>query len=198
MNSSGSFNLPAILPIASTDISVTHTYRLYELNPNWHSLPSFCLVLPFRGDHLSVVNYSDMQKESPNVHMPPINPTGVVHASQSFQILKEIPNSADSKDGWKAIKRMTSLKDTGKGLIIGGTTTIVDGKGTEYVRMEVGLSITHLIRDTALTSFRLLHLFPLPPHSFHSLSPLRMPSVISQSMMDSSKVSPRTLVLNLP
>jgi peroxisomal enoyl-CoA hydratase 2 len=80
-----------ILYAAGVGAKADELQHLYELSPDWHPLPSFCLVLPFRGDNLSVVNYSEMQQDSPNVHMPPIVATAVVHASQSFQILKDLP-----------------------------------------------------------------------------------------------------------
>lgn len=128
----------------------------YELSPAWHPFPTYALVLPFKGASSTVVNFADSKEASGNVHLPAINPNNFVHASQSIQILRPIPASSEGQEGWKIYKRLVSLKDTGKGLIIGVESSLVGPNGQEYVRMAVSLHLRSQYSQQLLTSAGLL------------------------------------------
>ena len=127
----------------------------YELSPDWHVFPTYPLVLGLKLDATSVNDFSkakDAGGSTPG--LPHMDPTKIVHAEQSIEILKQIPGesscgmwqndsltvsfqllTADSGAGWKIVKKTIGIKDTGKGLIVDGAIELQDPKGEVYVRM---------------------------------------------------------------
>ncbi|GAA5992148.1 hypothetical protein JCM10908_001789 [Rhodotorula pacifica] len=106
----------------------------YENNPNWHSFPTYPLVLGLKGDSQDVVNFAKAKDGSaPNPGLPPLDPNRLVHAEQSIEILGEIPS--DSGKGWSLKRKCVGVKDTGKGLIIDDAMELVNPQGQVVVRM---------------------------------------------------------------
>jgi hypothetical protein len=116
----------------------------YELSPGWAPMPTYAVVLPFKGDSQDVVNFAELMGKSRSVPgLPKTDGPGAppgVHADQSIEVVKPLPHHVDAAEGWVLRKQLTGVHDNGKGLRVEQTLTLVDKKGTEYARMVVRLS----------------------------------------------------------
>jgi acyl dehydratase len=107
---------------------------VYELDKNFAALPTFPVVLPFKGTDHDVNLFADrMMKGDPVEGLPNFDPNRVVHATQSIEILKPLP--LVSGEGWKMKKRITGVSENKTGIIVVAESTLVDPHGTPYARL---------------------------------------------------------------
>ena len=98
--------------------------------------------------------------------MPAINPNNFVHASQSIEILKQIPVTSKGNEGWKIVKKLVGLKDTGSSMFCrpivlwgrpksgGADAVLYDRKGIDYRHHRFPLfSRRNRIRSNGRQSF---------------------------------------------
>jgi len=95
--------------------------------------PTFPVVLHFRGNSDDVVDFNKNFMQEPVPGLPPLNPTRVVHAAQSIEILKPLPVEAEG--GWKITSRIVGVSENAKGIIVETEQLLVDLRGTPHVRM---------------------------------------------------------------
>nr|KAJ3417947.1 hypothetical protein HK105_000560 [Polyrhizophydium stewartii] len=105
----------------------------YELHPKWAPFPTYPLVLGLKGDSQTITDFAKMVSHGGDIPLPPFDRTRVVHAEQTIQVLKPIP--ANSGPGWKITKRVTGIKDTGKGIIMEQENCLVSPSGEIHTRM---------------------------------------------------------------
>ncbi|KAG8752052.1 hypothetical protein FRC14_007401 [Serendipita sp. 396] len=108
----------------------------YELDPGFTPFPTFPVVLNFRGDSQDVIDFNKSFKSAPIPGLPPLNPSRVVHATMSTEILRPIP--ADSGDGWQLTNRVIGVHENKSGIIVENEIMLVDANGTPYTRMITG------------------------------------------------------------
>jgi len=65
--------------------------------------------------------------------MPPLDPRRVVHATQSIEILKELP--LVSGPGWKWTTRYTGVSENKRGIVLTAENTLVNPNGTPYAKL---------------------------------------------------------------
>jgi len=77
--------------------------------------------------------FSEKVKGRPVPGLPPLDPNRVVHATQSIEILKELPHV--SGPGWKWTTRYTGVVENKSGIILTAENLLVDSKGTPYAKL---------------------------------------------------------------
>jgi acyl dehydratase len=114
----------------------TDLNMVYELNPNFSVFPTFPAVLNFRGESQDVIDFNGSFKASPIPGLPPLEPSRLLHATMSIEILRELP--PDSGEGWKLTNRITGIHENKSGIIVENEIMLVDPHGTPYTRMISG------------------------------------------------------------
>jgi len=106
----------------------------YELDNNFAAFPTYPTVLSLKRDHDDVTLFSDLLKgRSGPPSLPKFDPNRVVHATQSIDILKQLPS--ESGTGWKLKQRVTSIQENKSGVIIESENLLVDPHGIPYARL---------------------------------------------------------------
>ncbi|KAH8827147.1 HotDog domain-containing protein [Flagelloscypha sp. PMI_526] len=110
---------------------------VYELHPNFAPIPTYPVVLPFKRDSQELNLFADLMGGKSGggkvPGLPKFNPNKVVHASQSIEILKDLPLVSGS--GWKYTTRYVAVAQNKSGIIITTESTLVDGQGTAYAKL---------------------------------------------------------------
>lgn len=115
----------------ATDLNI-----VYELDKEFKPFPTFPVVLNFRGDSQDVIDFNKSFKSAPIPGLPPLDPSRVVHATMSTEILRDIPE--DSGDGWRLTNRVIGIHENKSGIIVENELLLVDKDGTPYTRMITG------------------------------------------------------------
>jgi len=106
---------------------------VYELDKAWAPLPTFPVVLILKGTDQDVTIFANRLGAEPIPGLPKLDPARLVHASQSIEILKEIPSV--SGEGWKLIGRISGVHENKSGIIVERENILVDSKGTQYAKL---------------------------------------------------------------
>ncbi|KAJ7450825.1 peroxisomal dehydratase [Mycena latifolia] len=105
----------------------------YELDKSFAALPTFPVVLPFKGDSSEVNLFADKMGNQAIPSMPRLDPNKVVHATQSIQILKDLP--LVSGTGWTWTTKYTGVVENPRGIIVTAENTLLDPKGVPYAKL---------------------------------------------------------------
>ncbi|KAF7297916.1 MaoC-like domain-containing protein [Mycena chlorophos] len=106
---------------------------VYELHDAFAALPTYPVVLPFKGDsqELNLFASTIMSKAVPT--MPKLDPNRGVHGSQSIQILKELP--LVSGPGWTWTTKYVGVAENKSGIVATVENTLLDPKGVPYAKL---------------------------------------------------------------
>ncbi|KAF9460421.1 peroxisomal dehydratase [Collybia nuda] len=106
---------------------------VYELDKSFAPLPTYPVVLQLKGDDQDVNLFSERVKGRPVPGMPRLDPNRIVHATQSIEILKDLPHV--SGPGWKFTTRYTGVVENKSGIILTAENLLVDPNGTPYAKL---------------------------------------------------------------
>jgi len=106
---------------------------VYELDKSFAAIPTYPVVLQLKGDGQDVNLFKERVKGRPVPGLPAMDPNRVVHATQSIEVLKELP--LVSGDGWKWTSRYVGVNENKSGLVTTAENILVDPKGTAYAKL---------------------------------------------------------------
>ncbi|KAF7329569.1 Peroxisomal dehydratase [Mycena kentingensis (nom. inval.)] len=113
------------------DLNIT-----YELNPGFAALPTYPVVLQFKGDSQRGRELNDFvktMKSKPVPTMPKLDPLRGVHGSQSIEILKELPFA--SGPGWTWSTKYVGVSENKSGIVVTTENILRDPKGVAYAKL---------------------------------------------------------------
>ncbi|KAJ7111480.1 peroxisomal dehydratase [Mycena epipterygia] len=106
---------------------------VYELDKSFAALPTFPVVLPFKGDSQELNLFADKMGNQALPGMPRFDPNKVVHGTQSIQILKDLP--LVSGPGWTWTTKYTGVVENKSGIILTAENMLIDPKGVPYAKL---------------------------------------------------------------
>jgi len=106
---------------------------VYELDKSFAAIPTYPVVLQLKGDGQDVNLFADKAKGISVPGLPRFDPNRVVHATQSIEILKELP--LVSGPGWTWKTRYTGIVENKSGIILTAENLLVDPSGTPYAKL---------------------------------------------------------------
>jgi len=118
---------------------------VYELNSKFAALPTYPVVLTFKGDSPELNLFVERMRGSKLPGLPPADPMRSVHGSQSIEILKPLPLS--SGPGWKWKTKYTGISENKSGVVITAENLLVDPHNIPYAKLysasfNIGMKIT--------------------------------------------------------
>jgi len=111
-------------------------YQLvYELDKGFTALPTYPVVLSLKLDGEDVNLFAERLGAGGSLApgLPKLDPNRVVHATQSIEILKDLPFV--SGPGWKWKSRYTGVVENKSGIILTNENLLVDPRGTAYAKL---------------------------------------------------------------
>ncbi|KAJ7802522.1 peroxisomal dehydratase [Mycena olivaceomarginata] len=103
---------------------------VYELDKSFAAMPTYPVVLPFKGDSQELNLFSTrMGKTPPGVPKAKVG----VHGSQSIEILKDLPLA--SGDGWTWTTKYTGVVENKTGIILTSESLLLDPKKVPYAKL---------------------------------------------------------------
>ncbi|TIB14003.1 hypothetical protein E3P89_02126 [Wallemia ichthyophaga] len=110
---------------------------VYENDAAFAALPTYPVVLNFKGDSSTVVDFfAYASKMSGNVPgLPEMDPGRILHGSQYCEMLKPLPlDSRDDGDVFVMKKRIVGVHENAKGIVVDTESTLCNGSNV-YARM---------------------------------------------------------------
>ncbi|KAJ7243599.1 peroxisomal dehydratase [Mycena haematopus] len=103
---------------------------VYELDKSFAAMPTYPVVLPFKGDSQELNLFAERVGK-----LPPGMPKSIVavHGSQSIEILKDLPLS--SGPGWTWKTKYTGVVENKSGIILTAESVLLDPKKVPYARL---------------------------------------------------------------
>ncbi|KAJ3819706.1 peroxisomal dehydratase [Lentinula raphanica] len=117
----------------------------FVYDPNFAALPTYPVVLTFKGDSQELNLFADRMKGNDIPGLPRVDPNRIVHGSQSIEVLKPLPLT--SGPGWKWKARYTGITENKTGVILTSESILVDPKNVPYAKLysssfNIGMKIT--------------------------------------------------------
>ncbi|KAH7928337.1 Thioesterase/thiol ester dehydrase-isomerase [Leucogyrophana mollusca] len=107
---------------------------VYELDKSWAPLPTYPVVLPFKGNSQELNSYLDQKNQGEQPEgFPALDINRIVHGSQSIEILKDLPQV--SGDGWKLKSKISAFHENKSGVILERESLLLDSSGVPYARL---------------------------------------------------------------
>lgn len=114
--------------------TVAEQQFINEHHPNFSAFPTYPAVLFLKGNEDSIASFTESINRSNYIKgLPYFNPSRLIHAAQSIEVLKPLP--LVSGPGWLLKKRLISLRENKSGVILENEFTLVDPSGTPYARL---------------------------------------------------------------
>ncbi|KAN0094571.1 MaoC like domain containing protein [Tylopilus felleus] len=106
---------------------------VYELDKAWAPLPTYPVVLGLKGNDTDVSLFASKVAANLIPGLPKLKADRVVHATQSIQVLNDLP--VESGPGWKLSARISAVHENKSGIIIEWESLLVDPHGTVYAKL---------------------------------------------------------------
>ncbi|KAF9224920.1 hypothetical protein BS17DRAFT_779279 [Gyrodon lividus] len=106
---------------------------VYELDRSWGPLPTYPVVLSLKGGDSDVSFFADKVGADVLPGLPKLKPDRVVHATQSIEILKDLPVA--SGPGWRLSSRVSAIHENKSGIVIEKESLLLDPNGTVYAKL---------------------------------------------------------------
>lgn len=106
---------------------------VYELHKDFAPIPTYPVVLPFKGDSQELNLFSEQMKHDTVPGLPYLDPNRIVHVTQSIEVLKNLP--LVSGPGWKWRTRYTGVVENKTGIILTTESMLIDPHGTPYAKL---------------------------------------------------------------
>ncbi|TFK75558.1 peroxisomal dehydratase [Pluteus cervinus] len=106
---------------------------VYELDKGFTPLPTYPVVLSFKGADQDVNLFAERARSGPIPGMPPLDLNKVVHGTQSIEILKDLP--LVSGPGWTWKSKYTGVQENKSGIILTAENLLVDPNGVPYAKL---------------------------------------------------------------
>jgi peroxisomal enoyl-CoA hydratase 2 len=106
---------------------------IYELDKAWAPLPTFPVALALKGDDDDVTLFTSKVQTDTVPGLPKLDARQIVHASQSIDILREIPSVSGT--GWKLTMRVSGIHENKSGIILEKESILIDPKGIQYAKL---------------------------------------------------------------
>ncbi|KAJ6457780.1 peroxisomal dehydratase [Mycena vitilis] len=105
---------------------------VYELDQSFAPLPTYPVVLTFKGDSQELNNFAK-RMGSPVPGLENVDPSKAVHGTQSIEVLKDLP--LVSGPGWTWTTKYTGVVENKSGIILTGENLLLDPKGVPYAKL---------------------------------------------------------------
>ncbi|KAF9887410.1 hypothetical protein FE257_010265 [Aspergillus nanangensis] len=131
-----SYNKKDVLLFANaTGAQKDELHLLYELHPNFATLPTFPCNLAFKKTHQDVIDFIKESGAGPIPGVPPFDPQRTVDGERSIEIVNTIPTSSEGLD-LEIHPEIVGVYDKGGNMIMESKQTLLDAKtGTVYARL---------------------------------------------------------------
>ncbi|KAI9437953.1 peroxisomal dehydratase [Lactarius indigo] len=109
-------------------IGATLAEQQFLADPSFAAFPTYPVVLFLKGNEDSIAAFTESINRTNHIKgLPYFNPSRLLHATQSIEILKPLP------------LRLISIRENKSGVILESEFTLVDPSGTPYTRITTAM-----------------------------------------------------------